>query len=321
MHYNNYIKIFERKKKMKKIIAIALTLTIILALAVSPSAASLSSNWEEIWNMVDGSGCGELVVNGKGEIYFDNELDVWHSAIAAVYQEKVKVDGLEMQLNIENLFNAPDPIWLPACLGPVVTVGLSAEKGTTLLPHDANGNGDYDPETFKNTMAGNKVGLDTLCEKTAAVTFTLVENDTDYGIFGGMASAVKVGYDAPVKTSVKSGDDFILKFVVDGEDVKILINGVETGVTFKAAAVLDADGKAYLAFTSINNGTAPIGLTVRNINGKAANEFDGSEGTCPPIGGGEDTPSSSEPAPSEPAPSNPTASAPAENKGGCGNKA
>ena len=90
---------------MKKILSIALTLTLILALAVMPtSAASLSANWTEIWNMVDGNGCGELVVANDGSIYFDSEIGGFHGAIGATFNEKVAVDGLEMHINIENLF-------------------------------------------------------------------------------------------------------------------------------------------------------------------------------------------------------------------------
>lgn len=306
---------------MKKILSIALTLTLILALAVMPtSAASLSSNWTEVWCLVDGNGCGELVVANDGSIYFDSEIGGFGGAIGVAYNEKVAVDGLELHLAIENLFTGGETIWLPIVLNQLISVNLSADKATDFVPYNAN-SGDTVDETWVNPNAGFAAGFDTKCLSTAAVTFTLLDDAESYAIFGGMCSAIKIGYGEPVH-AIKSGDEFILKFVVDGENVKILINGVETGVTFLAADVLDADGKAYLSIGNQGYGSAHAAVTLKYINGVAANEWAGEAGSCDPI---PSEPAASEPEPSEPAPSEPQSSIivtpPAEEKGGCGNKA
>ncbi|MBR2328016.1 MAG: hypothetical protein IKA51_05295 [Clostridia bacterium] len=301
---------------MKKILAIALTLTLILALAVMPtSAASLSSNWTEIWNMVDG--CGELVVDNDGSIYFDSEIGGFHGGIGVTYNEKVAVDGLEIHIKLENLTGVNT--FLPATLGQLISVNLSADKATDFVPYSVNGTAQEPTADWKNPNCGFATGLDVKCLSTAAVTFTQVGNDETYGIFGGMTSAIKIGYDAVVGDVINSGDEFLLKFVVDGENVKVLVNGAELGVTFLAADVLDAEGKAYLSFSNQGFGTSHAALIVKYINGVAANDWAGEAGSCAPI-----TPDEPE-TPSEPAPSEPESSIvitpPAENKGGCGNNA
>ena len=247
---------------MKKVLAIALTLTLVFALAVSSSAASLASTWTDIWNLVDPEQAGEVIVNEDGSILLDNSAGAWHTKIGLAYADKVAVDGLEMVVVLDNIFAGADCIWLPAVLAQYLSVNLTAEKPDAFVAYtDA-----------KNPMGGFATGLNFDPATGAALTFTLNGDASTFAAFGGMASAIQVAYDAVVG-SIADGSDLTIKFVVDGENVKILFNGTESGLTFAAADVLDADGKAYLSFVAASYGGANANMTVKTINGQAANAF------------------------------------------------
>lgn len=236
------------------------------------SSIPLSSSWIEILNTVKGEGVGKLAVDKNGAIRFDNESGGFMSSVAAVYNEKVKINGLELCLNIKNLFSDDETVWLPHNLASTVTVSLSSDKPTSLVSFDHN-DSIADKKMHVNPMAGNKTGLNTKIKTTAACVFTLVDSKTDYGIFGGMSSALKVSFHEIVRTAVRSGSDFTLKFALSGNTVKILINGVDIGVSFSAADVCDEDGYAYLSFTSVSFGAAHSDFSIKSVNGQAANSF------------------------------------------------
>ncbi|MBQ2945220.1 MAG: hypothetical protein IJD95_01475 [Clostridia bacterium] len=266
---------------MKKIISIALTLTLILALAVSGSAASLASSWTEIVNScVDGGGiqegAGEATVDANGYIFLDNSAPTPHSnysKASVVYNSKIAVDGLEIVLKPENLFNAPGlPGKTDGYLTSYFSVNLSADKPTDFVPFNA-------ADTSKNPMAGAANGLNYTNATGAAATFALdggIDN-WSWTLFGGWISAISVDF-AHCTGNWDDNTDMTLKFVVSGDTVKILINGEDTGVSFAKSAVLDSDGKAYLSFLASGFGAANTNLTIKTINGSAANSFTASAG-------------------------------------------
>ncbi len=246
---------------MKKILAIALTLTLVFALAVSSSAA-LATTWNEVLNFVANESAGEAIVNDDGSILLDNSAGTWHSRAGIVYNDKVAVNGLEMVVVIDNIFTGPDCIWLPAALAQYAAINVSAEKPNDFVPYTE----------AKNPMGGFATGMNFDPATGAALTFTLNGDASTFSAFGGMASAIKIDYTG-VTGSIADGSDLTIKFVVDGENVKILFNGTESGITFAAADVLDADGKAYLSFVAGSYGGANLNMTIKSINGQAANQF------------------------------------------------
>ncbi|MBR2327955.1 MAG: hypothetical protein IKA51_04985 [Clostridia bacterium] len=239
-------------------------------------------DWTALPNTVSGEGSGKITVNNDGSVYLDNPSGGWMAITAATYNKKIKVDGLEIKLNIQNLFTGTDAVWLPNALAMLFTANLSADKATALVPHDINGDGAYDPSSWINPMSGNRTGVNTKASSSAAATFTLLNNGETYAIFGGMISAIKVGYAEVVTTAVENGKDFILKFKLDGNSVKLFIDGIDIGVSFLASDVVDADGKAYLSFTNASYGTAHLGVTVKAINEQPASSFNGAEIPEPP---------------------------------------
>jgi hypothetical protein len=247
---------------MKKVLAIALTLTLVFALAVSSSAASLASTWTEHWD----AAAGIVSVADDGAITLNADNQGFQN-IAIVYNDKVPVNNLEIAFTIENLYTGADGL-LPAAIGAILGIEISAEKATGIVAYTASG-----------TMGGNKNGLDLDATKTAGLVFlhTLDGADIKLGMFGGMQSLVPMDYtmthnfataDATGKT------DVTLKLVVNGDVVDVYINGTKIdAASFPKADVLDADGKAYLSFTNGSYGGAHINATIKTINGQAANAF------------------------------------------------
>ncbi len=266
---------------MKKIISIALSLTLILALAVSGSAASLASSWTEIVNScVDSGGiqegAGEATVDANGYILLDNSAPTPHSnysKASVVYNSKIAVDGLEIVLKPENLFNAPGlPGQNEGYLTSWFSVNLSADKPTELVPWN------YSDPTV-SPMNGASSGLNYKNTTGAAATFALdggVDN-WSWTLFGGWISAINVPF-ANCTGNWDDNTDITVKFKVEGDNVVIYIDGETTGVTFAKSAVLDADGKAYISFLAGGFGGANTNLTIKTINGSAANSFTASAG-------------------------------------------
>ncbi|MBR2328017.1 MAG: hypothetical protein IKM09_00350 [Clostridia bacterium] len=298
---------------MKKILAIALTLTLILALAVMPtSAATLSSNWNEIWNMcLDANGAqeqaGEAIADDTGAITLNNDGFGWFSKVGLVYNEKVTVDGLELIISIDNLYDGADLPGMPTALTSFVNVILSADKADNFV--------QYDVTDGTNPMGGFSNGLNMTAATSAALTFAMNNDRASWSAFGGMDSAIKVSYEN-LYGNFADEADITVKFVANGDNIDILLDG-QVAMSFAAAEVLDADGKAYLAFAANGYGNAAANMTVKAINGQTANSFLAAGGGTPYA---PDAPESSEPAPSEPE-SSIVITPPAENKGGCGNNA
>ena len=77
---------------------------------VKSGSIPLYSKWTEISNTVSGEGVGKTVPDKNGNILLDSEVGGFASTVALVYNSKVKVNGLELKLNIKNIFSGPDTV-------------------------------------------------------------------------------------------------------------------------------------------------------------------------------------------------------------------
>ncbi len=269
---------------MKKAVIIVVSFALLFMLAVSGSAASLASSWTEIVDTCNDAGgiqegAGKIVVDDDGCILLDNSAPTPHanySKSSVVYNKKIAIDGLEILVRPENLFNAPGlPGKTEGYLTSYFSVNVSADKPTAMIPYNAE-------DTTKNPMAGAGVGLNYTNTTGAAATFALdggVDN-WSWTLFGGWVSAIAVDF-AHCTGNWADNTDMTIKFAVSGDNVNIYINGQATGVSFAKSAVLDTDGKAYISFVASGFGGANTNLLIKSINGTAANSFTASGSVVP----------------------------------------
>ncbi|MBR2328247.1 MAG: hypothetical protein IKA51_06525 [Clostridia bacterium] len=255
---------------MKKILAIALTLTLVFALAVSSSAATLASAWEEKFNAA-GMTEGVVTVDGSNAINLSAPNGNWPQA-AVAYGEKVALDGLEIAFNLaafewDAAFSYNSYFALTVHNAPISDFGIAPLVGVraySLVTTDTNG--------FVASFGGNTLGL--------------------------FVDALGGSYSLLERANVTAGADSTLKLVVEEGAIKFLVNGTKVTVfdeeaqadvdfTIDATNILDADGKAYIAFSLVGEGAIAnnTGVTIKTINGQAANSFNGqAAGGNTPVG-------------------------------------
>lgn len=249
---------------MKKVLAIVLPLLIILSLVSAVSAAgTLSSNWKEAVPFTkQGHEPGFIDIGAAGEIVLDTTggNNYLHSGI--VYGEKVKVDGLTVDLEVDGL--------------AVEIAGASAGYGFCILLSSGE-IGDFAAYTDKNNiMTGNTMCPTCDTSKTAGYFFCLKDSD-NFGVYGGNVSLNPVRYGAEIPAVPM---DVPLHVVFSVEDGKIVteINGNKfTAMNVDAEKVLDENGKAHFSVFNMGVGWAGAIVTVKSVNGVAANEWAGGE--------------------------------------------
>ncbi|MBQ2946028.1 MAG: hypothetical protein IJD95_05645 [Clostridia bacterium] len=249
---------------MKKILAIALTLTLVFALAVSSSAATLSSAWEEKFNAA-GTSEGVVTVDGSNAINLAAPAgadSTWWTSAGVAYGEKVAIDGLEIAFNLAAFewnaaFSYNSYFALTVHGAPVSDFGIGPMVGSraySLVTTDTNG--------FVASFGGDTLGL---FVDALGGSYSLLER-----------ANVTAGADSTLKLVVEEG---AIKFLVNGTKVTVYDEEAEAEVDFaiEAANILDADGKAYIAFALVGEGgiTNTTGVTIKTINGQAANSFNG----------------------------------------------
>ncbi|MBR2327560.1 MAG: hypothetical protein IKA51_02950 [Clostridia bacterium] len=293
---------------MKKIVSIAIVLALALSFAVIPGAA-ISAKWDTPTYYPTG-GMAD-VYESKGNLFIDTFVQCMYDHGSVAFKEKVKIDGLEIVMQINDYDAAGYNQH-----GYASAISISGAPYTDHVSHtDSN-----------NYLVTNMYGIGCEIEKTAAILFYPVADNT-FKYYGGTndTDAVwKFGYarqsEHPTITPYKSGN-IIVKFVVNGDNIDIYVNGNHDEVaSFPKANVLDADGKAYLAIAGYGFGGVGQTTMISHINGVKANDFAGEEGSYTLT----DNDVYEEPAPSEPVvPSTPDSSVAIidGNKGGCGNKA
>lgn len=292
---------------MKKIVSLAIVLALALSFAVIPGAA-ISDKWEKPTFYPTG-GMAD-VYESKGNLFIDTFVQCMYDHGSFAYKEKVKIDGLEIVMQIDGYdaagYSQP---------GYASAISISGAPYTNHVNYtDTN-----------NYLTTNMYGIGCEIEKTAAILFyPVAENEFKY--YGGMSTSAAWNFDYqgrlndhPTIHPYKSGN-IIVKFVVNGDNIDIYVNGNHDEVaSFPKANVLDADGKAYLAIAGYGFGGVGQTTMISHINGVKANDFAGEEGAYTLT----DKDVYEEATPSEPATSTPDSSVTIVdgNKGGCGNKA
>ncbi len=252
---------------MKKLVSIAIVLALALSFAVIPGAA-LSSKWDTPTFYPTG-GMAD-VYESKGNLFIDTFVQCMYDHGSFAYKEKVKIDGLEIVMQINGYdaagFGAP---------GYASAISISGAPYTDHVNYTDN----------NNYLVTNMYGIGCEIEKTAAVLFYPVAFD-EFKYYGGMNTAAAWNFDYqsnlnnhPTISPYKSGN-IIVKFVVNGDNIDIYINGNHDEVaSFPKANVLDEEGKAYLAIAGYGFGGVGQTTMISHINGVKANEFNGEEGS------------------------------------------
>ncbi len=256
---------------MKKLLVILTALTLIFALAVSSSAATLSSNWKNLAAYTTGYTAGTVTVNSDDSIILDTFADgTGHYNQAGIgFNAKVAVNNLTIVFDIG--------------IADASTAGVNAGLGFgVLLSGDTIG--DFVAyNATNNVLGGTTMAPGTDLAKTAAY-FAWFNTASTYGFYGALGglTAGKVTYDKSV--NVNANSEVTVKFVVNGDNIDFYVNGSKASAFSVAKAdILDANGKANLAIINLGLGWAGQVVTVKSVNGVAANAFTGAaaSGTTP----------------------------------------
>ncbi len=249
---------------MKKALITVVSLALAISLAVTVTAAgALSANWKEAAPFTkQGHEPGFIDVTAAGEIVLDTTggNNYLHSGI--VYGEKVKVDGLVVDLEVDGL--------------AVEIAGASLGYGFGILLSSGE-IGDFAAYTDKNNiMTGNTMCPTCDTSKTAGYFFCLKDSD-NFGVFGGNASLNPVRYGAEIPAVPMDGPLHVVFSVEDGKIVTEINGNKFTAMNVDAEKVLDENGKAHFSVFDMGMGWAGAIVTVKSVNGVAANDFAGGE--------------------------------------------
>ena len=248
---------------MKKLLVILTALTLIFALAISSSAAALSSNWKNLAPYTTGYTAGTVTVNSDDSIILDTFTDGTgnYNQAGIGFKDKVAVNNLTIVFDVG--------------IADASTAGLAAGLGFgVLLSGDTIG--DFVAYTAtNNVLGGNTMAPGADLAKTAAY-FAWFNTASTYGFYGALGglTAGKVTLDQPV--NVNANSEVTVKFVVNGDNIDFYVNGSKASAFSVAKAdILDSNGKANLAIFNMGLGWAGQVVTVKSVNGVAANAFTG----------------------------------------------
>ena len=257
---------------MKKLLVILTALTLIFALAISSSAATLSSNWKNLAAYTSGYTAGTVTVNSDDSIILDTATDGTgnYNQAGIGFKDKVAVNNLTIVLDVG--------------IADASTAGAAAGLGFgVLLSGDTIG--DFVAYTAtNNVLGGNTMAPGADLAKTAAY-FAWFNTASTYGFYGALGglTAGKVTLDQPV--NVNANSEVTVKFVVNGDNIDFYVNGSKASAFSVAKAdILDSNGKANLAIFNMGLGWAGQVVTVKSVNGVAANDWTGTaaSGTTTP---------------------------------------
>ncbi len=257
---------------MKKVLAVLLTLTLVLALAVSSSAASLGSKWSELApNATDHDGGaifgGEVAVDGNSIVLKVPEGGWWPEA-GVKYADKLSLDGLEIT------FNAKAFTYESANGYFAVTI---SDKPLT---------GFVDVVSNPGIVGGRAYGVGNAGAKTTSVTFYGTERKMWITDGGSIKS-----YDYQPTNTAQPGKDVTLSFhdtmdglrlKLNGKDVKVMIENEDEDLEEVDLIIQEGNypsGKVYLTLSAQGyGGSGSEAITIKKINGTAANSLGGSNG-------------------------------------------
>ncbi len=262
---------------MKKVLAVLLTLTLVLALAVTSSAASLGSKWKEIAGAdYDGvANLGTVTVDGNAIVLSVPEGG-WHPNAGVRYADALTVEGLEITFNAK-AFTNPSPNGYFAITLSKKAVGdfvdVRKKNDIVAIASDTarqHGVGNADNETISVTFYGDKLEM-WITDGGSIKAF-------DFNKFTTSGTPDK---DVTV-TFYDTMDG--LRIRINGKDLQYVYEDEDTGDDMTGDLIIDAsevitDGKAYLSFSAIGyGGSGSPAITIKKINGTAANSFGASNG-------------------------------------------